>query len=103
MGSAWRAGAALVLLLASPSTTGRAERLSYALPDDERELRDAPGAEAARNNCLSCHSAGYVDTQPRGLGEKFWRPVVGKMIKSYRAPISEEDKEAIIDYLSRNY
>lgn len=59
--------------------------------------------EAARNNCLSCHSADYVSTQPAQLGQKFWETVVLKMVKTYHAPISETDVKAIVEYLSHTY
>jgi mono/diheme cytochrome c family protein len=59
--------------------------------------------EAAQNNCLSCHSADYVSTQPPQLGQKFWETEVSKMVKAYHASISETDVKAIVEYLSRTY
>lgn len=80
-----------------------AESRSYVLPEENAAFRSAPGVEAARNNCLSCHSADYVSTQPPGLGQKFWQTVVLKMVKAYNAPISESDRALIVEYLSRAY
>ena len=51
-----------------------AKPLTYALPDDTAQLKpgQGPGFEAAQNNCMACHSADYVATQPpkRGAGVK---------------------------------
>jgi mono/diheme cytochrome c family protein len=80
-----------------------AETRVYKLPDERAELRPGAGVEAAQNNCLFCHSADYVNTQPPGLGAKFWEAEVAKMIKLYGAPITEADARAVADYLARAY
>ena len=80
-----------------------AEPRNYTLPEENATFRPSPGVEAAQNNCLSCHSADYVSTQPPRLGAKFWETEVSKMIKAYHAPISETDVKAIVEYLSRTY
>ncbi len=80
-----------------------AESRSYALPEEKAAFRAALGMEAAQNNCMSCHSADYVSTQPPQLGPKFWEGVVTKMVKTYHAPIPETDAKAIVEYLSRMY
>ena len=80
-----------------------AEPRNYTLPEENATLRPGPGVEAAQNNCLSCHSADYVSTQPPQLGAKFWEAEVSKMIKAYHAPISETDAKAIVEYLVKNY
>ena len=40
--------------------------------------------------------------QPRG-DAKQWQGVVTKMISVYKAPISEADAKAIVEYLAANY
>jgi sulfite dehydrogenase (cytochrome) subunit B len=80
-----------------------AEPRSYALPEEKTAFRPGPGVEAAQNNCLSCHSADYISTQPPQLGPKFWEGVVSKMVKAYHAPISDTDMKVIVEYLSRTY
>lgn len=76
---------------------------TYSLLDDKSAFRPGSGVEAARENCLSCHSADYVTTQPPGMGAKFWEATVSKMIKAYHAPISDDVAKTIIDYLARTY
>jgi mono/diheme cytochrome c family protein len=58
-----------------------------------------PAADAINNNCLACHSAGMVLNQP-ALQKSAWQGEVTKMIQSYKAPVSEEDVAAIVDYLA---
>lgn len=94
------AAAALALCAAAPCA---AEPLTYALPEETATLLPGPGREAAQNNCLSCHSADYILTQPPGLGRAFWEAEVKKMIASYRAPIDAADARAIVDYLAATY
>ncbi|GDX39059.1 sulfite:cytochrome C oxidoreductase subunit B [Methylocystaceae bacterium] len=96
----------LILSLASTlcfMAVSHAKPLSYSLPDQETLLRSGPGSEVVQNNCLSCHSADYIETQPPKQGIKFWEGEVNKMIKNYHAPVSESDAKIIIDYLSNQY
>ena len=39
--------------------------------------------EMTQNNCLTCHSVDYVNTQPPNCGKAFWVAEVTKMIKVY--------------------
>jgi cytochrome c5 len=58
-----------------------------------------PGtADIVNNNCLACHSAGMVLTQPQ-LSRVDWQAEVDKMRKIYKAPIADADVPAIVDYL----
>ena len=56
-------------------------------------------------NCTRCHSADYINTQPRNVKSKkdFWLAEVTKMIKTYGAPIDEADVPNIVDYLATTY
>src|ERR1700736_1326437 len=72
--------------------------LSSALPEETAPLRPGPGMETAQNNCLTCHSVDYVNTQPPNRGKAFWEVEVTKMIKVYHAPISDADAKAMADY-----
>jgi sulfite dehydrogenase (cytochrome) subunit B len=81
----------------------RAEPRTYPLPEDATDFRPGPGVEAARQNCLSCHSADYVTTQPPKMGANFWEAIVSKMVKTYHAPISDDAAKTIVDYLARTY
>jgi mono/diheme cytochrome c family protein len=68
------------------------------LPSGDRMFL-GPGAEAANNNCLACHSAGMVLTQP-ALSKAQWHEEVEKMRNAYKAPIDPKDVDAIVEYVA---
>jgi cytochrome c5 len=70
------------------------------LPFGDLAFPDGPGSDAINNNCLACHSAEMVLTQPP-LTRTTWQAEVDKMRAVYKAPIAEEDVKAIVDYLAR--
>jgi len=78
---------------------------AIALPSETAAFKPGPNLEIVQNNCTACHSADYVQTQPRGpkFKEDFWRAEVTKMIKVYGAPIDEADVGKIVDYLTQTY
>ena len=69
------------------------------LPSSDRTFPDGPGAEAVNNNCLACHSAGMVLTQPK-LSKAQWTETVNKMVHIYKAPVDPADLQTIVDYLA---
>jgi mono/diheme cytochrome c family protein len=95
--------AALAAALLTIAGVSYAKPLTYALPEETSTLRPGPGMETAQNNCLTCHSVDYVNTQPPNRGKAFWEAEVTKMIKVYHAPISDADAKAIADYLAKTY
>jgi len=78
---------------------------SYQLPIETASFKPGSNLEVVQNNCTACHSADYVQTQPRGpnFKEDFWRSEVNKMVKIYGAPIDEADVSKIVEYLSQAY
>ena len=72
--------------------------VSVELPTSEVAFPGPANAKAITANCLSCHSAGMVLTQP-DFSRATWTGVVEKMIHTYKAPIGESDVPAIVDYL----
>jgi hypothetical protein len=65
----------------------------------EIHLPDAPGADAFRANCITCHSARYIQTQPK-FPAATWEKIVNKMVKNYGAPVSDSVAKNIVDYLA---
>jgi hypothetical protein len=61
-------------------------------------LPEAPGYKTFQNNCISCHSARYIQMQPN-LSEKAWLGLVTKMQKSFGAPIPDSSVNDIVKYL----
>jgi hypothetical protein len=87
--------AALLVAAAGPVT--------IELPFDATPYPDlgkgAPAADAINNNCLSCHSAEMVMTQPR-LSQAEWAAEVTKMRNVFKAPIDPADDAAIVAWLT---
>ena len=68
------------------------------LPFGDRMFPDGPGSDVVNGNCLACHSAGMVLTQP-ALSPAQWRAEVEKMRTAYKAPIDPKDVDTIVVYL----
>jgi mono/diheme cytochrome c family protein len=66
-------------------------------------LKEGPGMDKVRANCVACHSLDYIALNSPFLDEKGWDAVVTKMQKAFGAPIKEEDRKPITEYLSRYY
>jgi hypothetical protein len=96
-------GACAVALVAAGSLS--AKPTAYKLPAETAKFKPGPNVEIVQNNCTSCHSADYVQTQPRGpkFKKDFWTAEVNKMIKVYGAPIDQADIGKIVDYLIATY
>jgi hypothetical protein len=96
---------ALLMVAVLAPVSGRTEPLvtlksvTVDLPDNGR-MFPGPGSDAINNNCLACHSAGMVLNQP-ALAKSAWQAEVTKMIQNYKAPVSQGDIPAIVDYLAR--
>ena len=82
-----------------------AASVNYKLPEETAAFRPGPNLDVVMNNCAACHSADYINTQPRGAKFKkdFWQAEVTKMIKVYGAPIDDADVSKIVDYLTATY
>ena len=79
--------------------------VAYALPDETAAFKPGANLETVQNNCTACHSADYINFQPRGekFKKDFWQAEVTKMIKVYGAPIDDADVGKIVDYLAATY
>ncbi len=79
--------------------------VNYKLPEETAAFKPGPNLDVVKNNCTACHSADYVNTQPRGpkFKKDFWQAEVTKMIKVYGAPIDDADIPKIVEYLAATY
>jgi cytochrome c5 len=68
------------------------------LPASDEPFPPGTGADIASSQCLLCHSAGMVLTQPP-LKKDEWRAEIMKMRSAYGAPIPEEQIEGLSEYL----
>lgn len=97
--------AALMAFALFPGGAASGAPVKIEPPQETAAFKRGPGVEAAENNCLTCHSADYIATQPTGakFGRDFWTAEVTKMIKVYGAPIADDDARKIADYLAATY
>ena len=71
--------------------------VSVVLPVSDRTF-PGPGAETITADCLACHSASMVLSQPK-LPKAAWQGIVEKMMHAYKAPVPPADEASIVDYL----
>lgn len=86
---------------AASSVTGGGMTLHSVDLNFPRSQRIFPGdseADAINNDCLICHSAGMVLTQP-SLSRAGWKGLVDQMHDAFKAPFATKDEPAIVDYL----
>lgn len=106
MAKSLRLVAATVVVIAGIGVTAvQAKPLKITLPEETAAFKPGTNRDVVLNNCTACHSADYIQTQPRGakFGKNFWQAEVTKMIKVYGAPIDDADVDKIVDYLAENY
>jgi cytochrome c5 len=72
--------------------------VSVELPTSDITFPGGASADAINANCLACHSASMVLTQPN-LAKAAWAAEVDKMIHTFKAPIDQGNATAIVDYL----
>jgi cytochrome c5 len=68
------------------------------LPASDESFPPGIGADIASSQCLICHSAGMVLTQPP-LKKDEWRAEIMKMRTAYGAPIPDDQVEGLSEYL----
>lgn len=73
--------------------------VSVELPTSDVTFPGGAAADAINANCLSCHSAGMVLTQP-DFAKATWAAEVDKMIHAFKAPIDQANATVIVDYLA---
>ena len=62
-----------------------------------------PGFELVQRNCMACHAAQYVSTQPPASARPYWEATVKKMKKPFGAQFDERDIAPMVDYLVKTY
>ena len=77
--------------------------LAVAAGEETVQLKEGPGVDKVRANCVSCHSLDYIALNSPFLDDKGWDAEVKKMINAFKAPIKPEDAAPIAEYLARYY
>ena len=88
-------GATLLPLAGYGAPLTELKSLKLEVPTSDMMFPPGPVSDAINNNCLACHSADHVLSQP-SLPEATWEEVVNKMISAYKAPIDDADVPAIV-------
>ena len=96
-----RSGVLLGLFMAIPA----AYALEITLPPETASFKpsELPGYLLVQQDCLICHSAQYVQSQPPSMPRSYWEATVKKMKKPFGAPFADDDIPAIVDYLVKTY
>ena len=89
-------------LVGLAETTASVDTDTWKLPPEPMTLKDGPGADLMKANCLLCHSTEYISTQPL-LKRSQWEAEVTKMRAKFGAPISTNSVPGLVDYLVKNY
>ena len=71
--------------------------------EEKIHLKEGPGLDLVRKDCVSCHSLDYIPLNSPFLDQKGWEATVAKMQKAYGAPIPQQDTAPIAEYLAKNY
>ena len=80
----------------------KAAEMRFSLPPEISRLTAGSGSDLATAQCLLCHSADYISTQPR-LSRATWKATVLKMQQKYGAPIQTNSVDQLVEYLTKNY
>ncbi len=85
--------------------TAGAAALTIALPTETAVYKPSalPGYELVQRNCMTCHSAQYVASQPATSPRTYWDATVKKMKKPFGATFADADIPAMVDYLTKTY
>jgi hypothetical protein len=93
-----------VLLLVGTLSYAASEKVTtLSIPPEKAFFKPGPGSEIANAQCLMCHSADYITTQPPTLSRTTWKAIVLKMKNTYGAPIVDVQVEPLVEYLAKHY
>lgn len=75
--------------------TGPFRAASIELPADDALFPEGTGSALLNENCLACHSASMVLTQPKLTAEQ-WQATLDKMRSVYKAPLDPANDPALV-------
>lgn len=87
------------------AAAGLANTVEIQLPPETATFKPSklPGYQLVQKNCMTCHAAQYVATQPPTLDHADWEATVKKMKKPFGAQFSDADIAPMVDYLVKTY
>lgn len=81
-------------------STGSSVAAAPQAPSNHPEMPDGPGKDITINTCTKCHSITNVTGQHKD--KDGWTATITKMV-GYGATGSDDDFEAILNYVTKNY
>ncbi|MFO1418750.1 MAG: cytochrome c [Methylotetracoccus sp.] len=95
----------IAILLGASAMAAPLAAVEIELPADSASFRPSalPGYALAQRNCLVCHSADYVSSQPPDADRGYWQQTVLKMKTAFGWPLPDDEVGPIIDYLVSAY
>lgn len=90
------AGAVLLAALAGAWAPAMAD-------EDAIQLRDGSWRDLVAARCAICHSLDYLPGNAPVLDRAGWQKVIQKMRERFGAPITDEESQEILDYLTASY
>jgi cytochrome c5 len=103
-GSACRPASGQAVDQAQASPPGPSGALTEVIGQKEKAalaaLPEGSGRALVEGNCLICHGAALIQQQHKDTTG--WAKTV-KLMRSWGAPLKDQDEPALIDYLSRNF
>lgn len=97
-----RVGIPSFALVAWAETTAPIDTDTWKLPPEPWTLKEGPGINLMKANCLLCHSTEYISTQPP-LKRSQWEAELAKMRTKFGAPIATNTVPELVEYLVKNY
>lgn len=97
-GAAWWQSARADSAIAKKEAAQQWATVRVELPAGDESFPSGRGSEIATSQCLVCHSAGMVLTQPP-LKKDEWRAEIMKMRTVYGATIPEDQVDGLSEYL----
>ena len=96
---------AAAAIASAPMSDSTVVQRTVTLPPETAAYRasDLPGYQLVQRNCVTCHSAHYVLTQPPTSTRAYWDATVRKMKKPFGAGFPDEDVAVMVDYLVKTY
>src|SRR3954462_10144030 len=91
-----------LICAATVTTQAKVVKIELPVETEAAVFKQAPGADLANAQCMTCHSVDYITMQPP-MSATFWKATVDKMIGKYAAPVPTNQVDAIVAYLTQNY
>jgi cytochrome c5 len=92
----WAAGTAVLTACGVSAVLGAGGEASV-------RLSEGVGRELTSARCIVCHSLEYIPANAAAMDRAAWQKSVQKMRERFGAPISDEEAQTILDYLSSAY